>query len=177
MISVKFIATNGDTFDSHARDGDVAVVSFSRREVDGYHLADALDRLLNLSDNPDHVVRFRDQLTFMFEGREADPREIHQIPEAVKFFRALTRAWPYWTHFVEKHGDTAGMVMSMLCDVDVVAVDGAGRVSCSFRDQKQFADTLEGLFAGQNALYEAYGLSATENMATTDAFLAALGVD
>lgn len=173
MSGEKFTRASGDTFDSRARDGDVVVVAFSRREVDAGQIGDALDRLLNLSDNPDNVRRFRDRVSFVFEGRESDPREIHQVPEAVSFFRALTRSWPYWTHFAEKLGDTASLTIALLCDVVVVAT-GAGVTGCSLRDTAQLKTVLQQLFAGQNALYEAHGLSEDENMVTTDAFLAAL---
>lgn len=164
---------DGDTFDAAAAAGDLVVVSFSRREVQFGLVGDALDRLLSLSDNPDNVRRFRDSLTFVFEGLASDSREIHQVPEVVRFFRKLTSKWPYWTHFSEKLGDTVSMVVSLLCDVEVVAT-GAGVTSCILRNPAQLQTALLQLFDGQNALYEANGLSEQENIEMTDAFLAAL---
>ena len=35
-----------------------------------------------------------------------DPRELSEIPEVRTYFRALTDAWPYWWHTIEKVGET-----------------------------------------------------------------------
>ena len=145
---------DGDTFDAAAC--DLVVISFSRREVTTGQVGDGLDRLLSLSDYLLNVQRFRDSLTFVFEGYERDAHELHQVPEAVRFLRALTSRWPCWTHFAEKLGDTVSLVMTLLCDVDVVTT-GAGITSYSLRDPAQLRAVLLHIFDGQNALYEACG--------------------
>jgi len=164
---------DGGTFNAVAAAGDLVVISFSRREVQACQVGDAIDRLLNFSDDSLNVSRFRDSLTFVFEELESDRREIYEVATVVRFFRELTTRWPYWTHFVEKSGDTASMVVTLLCDVDVVATE-AGISSCCLRHPEQLQDVLLQLFDGQNALYEAHDLSGQDNMAMTDAFLSAL---
>ena len=164
--------TDGPGFDAAAADADFVILSLSRREVEAGNISDALDRLLNLSDSATHVHNFEDRLTITIAGYDADPRELHQIPEVVSFFRRLSGHWPYWMHFLEKTGNTVGLVFWLLCDVEVV-VSGAGGVGFNFKSPDALRDMMLSLFAAQNALYEAHGLGEAANEAMTTKVMAA----
>jgi hypothetical protein len=166
------LMTDGPGFDAAAADADFVVLSISRQEVEAGNVSDALDRLLNLSDNATHVRNFEDRLAITIAGYDADPRELHQIPEVVTFFRRLSGYWPYWLHFAEKHGNTIGLVFWLLCDVEVV-VSGAGGVGFNFKSPDALRSAMLSLFAAQNALYEAHGLGEAANKVMTAKVMAA----
>ena len=164
--------TNGRGFDAHAPESDFVVVSLSRREVESGNISDALDRLLNLSDNPNHVQKFQGALSFMFEGWDADPRELQQIPEVVRFFRKLNAHWPYWFHFAETDGPTIGQLFVLLCDVELVGVE-SGAVGCMFSDPKQIGPVMQSLFGAMNSLHTANNIDDYRNADITDRVLKA----
>jgi len=70
---------DGDSFDAAAAAGDLVVISFSQRKVMAGQVGDGLDRGLSLSDNPLNVQRFRDSLTFVFEGYERDAAQLRAV--------------------------------------------------------------------------------------------------
>lgn len=174
----KPLLTDGPGFDAASAEADFIAMVFSRREVESGNISDALDRLLGISDCAEHVRKFKDGLTLIFSGYENDPRELHQIPEAVAFFRKLNSHWPYWLHFVEKDDVTLGLVFWLLCDMEVVSKKG-NLVSCHFKDADDVSRVMQELYMALNALYEANGISERENEAMTErvtnAFLRIVG--
>lgn len=172
---MNWIHANSEGFDSAAQDADQVVLFLSRGEIESGNVSDALDRLLNLSDNADHVRKFEDRLTYTFAGYDDDPREIHQIPEVVTYFRLLTSHWPYWLHFVEKETDSIGRLFWLLCDVEPMPHEGpAGMVSFRIKNINDVGAALHRLFEGTNALYEANGISKAQSEAMTDKVMVAL---
>ena len=166
------VVTNADGFDGAAAACDDVVLILSRDEVEDGNISDALDRLLNFSDNPTHVRQFEDRLTVAFSGYDDDPRELHQIPEVVSFFRRLSNHWPYWLHFAEKEGGAIGMVFWLLCDVEVLR-SSAGMVRFRFKDPEALGTTMMSLFNATNALYEANGIDEERNEHMTEKVMAA----
>ena len=77
--------------------------------------------------------RLRDQMNgfvFGIEGWDADPREIHMIPEVRRFYSALHEAWPYWLYFCNLDVDTLrAMTMCCLPSVNTMQVDGQVQVA------------------------------------------------
>ena len=167
------LLTDGLGFDSVAQDSDYIFLTISRREVESGNVSDALDRLLNLSDNAEHIGRFEDALGLTFSGYDADSRELHQVPEVVAFMRLLSTHWNYWAHFVDKgQTNTVTVLITLLCDVDVVAQE-FGQVGFSFRNPDAVPKVLQSLLDSMNALYEANGIDEEQNMRMTNRFLEA----
>src|SRR3974377_2469922 len=56
------------------------------------------------------------QFLFCIEGYDADPRELHSIPEVRRFYSAFHAAWPYWLYFCNlEEGDQTLRMMVMCC--------------------------------------------------------------
>ncbi len=75
---------------------DLVVYQFSRETVEGgdfRHFLSVYGR-----DKLPAGRRLREMmntLTFVIEGFEDDPREVHSIPEVRRFYAAFREAWPY----------------------------------------------------------------------------------
>lgn len=164
---------DGSDIDKLVPGADFVVVLFSRENVEGGLTGDALDRLMSLSDSPAFVDQLADRLTFMFEGYDDDPRELTQIPECVSFFRAVTKQWPYWFHFLEKTDSSISMAIHLLCDMRVV-LSRNGMTGSHFVTPAQFPAVAMRLFDGMNALYDAHGISEEDNEAMSAKVNAAL---
>ncbi len=66
-----------------------------------------------------------DSLMFGIEGWDNDPREIHTIPEILRFYSAFHDAWPYWLYFCNLDVDTLrAMTMCCLPSTNTMQVDG-----------------------------------------------------
>lgn len=155
---MKFILTNADGFQSAAAAGvSLVVVSFSEREVATGQIGDALDRLLHLTDDPFQSERFAGAVLVQFEGYAGDTREVFEIPEVVRFFRALTAEWAAWYHFLlrEPGLQQFPMLFALLCDVEVLRV-GSG-IATRFRDPAQVAAVEHRLERATHALYAHHG--------------------
>lgn len=147
--------TDGTNFDEHAHLGDFIVIQFSRKEVEKGLIGDALDRLRLISDDREKFCRFENSVVFIFGGYDQDPREVHEIPEVVHFFRTLTDQWPYWLHFIQrdiKEHDNLALVLRLLNDCEKVSV-AAGRCGIRFINMNSVADSIDRLFEGMVTLY------------------------
>lgn len=164
---------DGEQLHEAAKTADFLVMEFSRPVVASGLIGDALDRLLQLSDSAEHVRRFGSSMTFVFLGYDHDPRELYEIPECRAFFQQLTREWPYWLHFLEKDADSIGLVLRLLCQVDV-SRRSPHCIDAHFRQPDELGPVLLRLFNGMNDLYDVHGLSEAENLAMTARINAAL---
>ncbi len=72
-----------------------------RKDVEAGNINRAYGVLEDLSASTAHALRFRRSLVFMFEGYEAEPRELYEVPEIRAYFNDLAVAWPYWAWFVD----------------------------------------------------------------------------
>lgn len=169
----KTLIGDGSDIDQQERGAGLVVILFSRANVEGGLTGDALVRLMSLSDSLSFVGALADKLTFKFEGFDNASREISQIPECISFFRALTKQWPYWFHFLEKNDTSISMVFHLLCDMALVQTK-RGMVGNHFVNPEWFAVVAMRLFEGMNSLYETHGISKADNEAMTAKVNAAL---
>lgn len=158
---------DGDQMQQAAKEADFLVMEFSRREVTSGLIGDALDRLLTLSDSPEHVRRFANGLTFVFQGFDQDPREIYEIPECRAYIQQLTRQWPYWFHFLERAGPSFSSLLCMLCEVKVSG-RSKSNIATSFMNAEEVGCVVMRLFDGMNLLYEQHEFTDAENIAMTE---------
>ena len=171
--TMEIIFSDPDGFYRHARDADVAVLLFTRNEVECARVGNAVERLMLLSDDADQVQRFAGRMALMFEGYDADPRSLVEIPACVQFFRALDQQWSYWLHFLIPRPDVLNLALLMLVDVEPRMLD-VDRRAFEIKDAMQLQKTLERLFASMNVLHRNFGISETVNRAITDAVTASL---
>lgn len=127
-------------------------MQLSRREIESGLIGDAVDRLMTLSDSKEHTLLFADSLLVYMDGYDDDPRELFEIPQAVSFFRAVTREWPYWLHFCLKRPDALGVILNLLVDVRIEART-AQRVGICTVAPDGYQTEMQNLFHGMNLLY------------------------
>lgn len=169
---INAVYTDADGFDAVVGAGDLVIVSIGRREVAEGLVGTVVERLMLLSDSKENAVKFCGRLTFTFDGWENDPREIYQIPEIVSYFRTITRQWPFWLHFLEKHGDSIGLTVMLLNEAKPVFAKGGHRVAAI--DPQALRATLLKLFDGMNILYDNLGLNEDLNRKVTEEVIAAI---
>ena len=113
--------------------GDIIFYQFSRSKVErcdfshflGLYAPDKLPSGRRLGE-------MMNVMMFGIEGWDADPREVHSIPEIRRFYTAFHEAWPYWLYFCNL--ETESLMMMVLCrlpSMAAVKVDGSPTVSVS----------------------------------------------
>lgn len=131
----------------------LVVLTISRESVMAGDIASVLDTLGAFSASREAALHWEGTLTLMFEGWEDDRRELSAIPEVRAYFRALTDAWPYWWHYIEKVGETFAMVLCLLCRGEAVPSQ-SGLVGWRFTDLNEVDHQIIELFMGMNQLYD-----------------------
>ena len=137
-----------ESFPHLSEDQQIAIVMFSEKEVKAGLTGDALARLMNLTDDKTMFERYADGVYFVFDGYDADPRELFEVPEVRRFMRALAEQWGGWFHFMvkETHLQQFSLLMTLLCDVEVIRSQGA--IQTAIKDEAQFQQVLERLVQG-----------------------------
>ncbi len=76
-------------------------------------------------------------LTFMIEGFDSDPRELHSIPEVRRFYAAFRKAWPYWLFFCNLDSEELRM-MTLCClpSIAALSVDQQSKVVVEYDRQE-----------------------------------------
>jgi hypothetical protein len=165
---------DADGFDRHAGEAEFAILQFSREEVAAQRIGSAVERLMLFSDDAKHVRHFAGRMAFAFAGYDEDSRPVVQIPECVRYFRAVDRQWNYWLHFLRPDPEVLNLAMLLLLDVEAVAA-GAGRIGYALREPKQLPRLLERWFRAMNVLHDAFGVPPSHNETMSAAVLAAIG--
>ena len=137
---------------SPAKD-ELLVIAITHESVIACDIESLLKQLSQLVKSQEAATELEGRVTFYFQGWDADPREIAEIPEIRVYFQTLTEAWPYWLHFIEKVGDTFGHVLRLLCRGHVERAS-SGMVGWRFEDLEELNREVMRLFTGMNRLYE-----------------------
>ncbi|CAM3421851.1 hypothetical protein [Paracidovorax anthurii] len=167
--------TDGSGFDQQVQEADFAVIVISREDVEAPRVDGTAQRLTAFSDDPIRVHRFAGRMLVQVNGYDGDPRPLVQIPECVRFFRALDARWGYWLHFLLPEPDVLKLILLMLVDVEPQPGEG-GQVGYALRHPAQLVPVLRRLFHAMNALHDTFGVPSAHNEAMTAAALAALGL-
>lgn len=146
--------------------GKVAIV-VSRQEVEACASGRVVAALMALMDSPERVRQFKDALWISFDGYDADPRELWEVPEVVRYFAAVHASWPHWCHFLTKDPAGFSLVLTLLLQRPALESAAGPRLPLVAN-----TDALKGLlmdlFEPMNALYATFGCSVAENKAMTD---------
>ncbi len=149
-----------------------AVCMFSREDVERGLIGQAVDRLMQMSDDDDLSRRMEGAVFLVFEGFDAEPRELYHIESCVRFFRAVTQEWPYWFHFLERERGSLSVAMRMLVDVaHVPDEDGVARAQIV---AERLDAVLLQMFEAMSGLQERLDLDDTHTLQSTEAVLKAL---
>jgi hypothetical protein len=138
---------------------NLVVYQFSRSKVERGDFSHFLDIYA-----PEKLPRGRrlremmNSMTFMIEGFDADPREIHSIPEIRSFYASFCQAWPYWLYFCNL--DSEEFQMMVLCCLPSIAalkVDARANVAVEY-DRGELMEFLWANFPPMNAMCERGGM-------------------
>jgi hypothetical protein len=104
---------------------DLVVYQFSRSKVEAGDFSHFLS-VYGREELPTgrKLREMMNTLTFVIEGFDADPREVHTIPEIRRFYAAFREAWPYWLYFCNLDTDELRtMVLCCLPSISALKVD------------------------------------------------------
>lgn len=102
----------------------VLVVLTTRREIEECNLGSAIERLLELSDNPQHARDFCGAVAWVVDGFNDDHRELYQIPEVRRYFQGIHASWPHWGYFGSDELGELSQFLTYLCSVEVIQGPG-----------------------------------------------------
>ena len=153
-------------------ESNAAVCVFTREEIQCGLIGQAVDRLMQISDDDDLSRRLEASVFLVVDGYEADSRELYEIPECIRFFRALTQEWPYWFHFLER--ENGSLVIAMRLLVDVEGVRRANSLERAAIIAEGLDAVLMQLFTGLNGFQERIGLDEAHTEQATHAILKSL---
>jgi hypothetical protein len=96
---------------------DLVVLVIERAEVESLCVGSAVDRLMTLSDSRAYTERLAGRLVILFDGYEADPRELHDIEPVVRYAQQLHEAWGFMAAFASTEFETMSLFMALLTAV------------------------------------------------------------
>jgi hypothetical protein len=124
----------------------------SRAEVETRNIASALERLHVMTDDTDSILRYREALLFQAGGYDSDPREIAEIPEVRAYFKKLIQVWPHWLWYLCQGNGGIGLLLTLLCKVQVIRGDGSD-FGVEFQDKQELAGVVADLLHRGNNLF------------------------
>ena len=134
-------------------DADLIFYQFSRDKVERGEFSHFLS-LYALDKLPTgrRLRLLMNSMVFCIQGWDDDPREIHDIPEIRRFYRAFHEAWPYWLFFCNHDVDTLRtMVMCCMDSIVSLKVDGQPQVGVE-HDRLELLHFLSHDFAPMNLI-------------------------
>jgi hypothetical protein len=172
-VTVEIIVSDADGFDRYAGSADLAVVLFTRAEIEAAAVGSAVERLMLFSDVEENVRKYEGRVALMFEGYDSDTRSLVEIPECVAFFRAVDREWSYWLHFLVARPDALNLAFLLLADVRPLSLN-SDRRTFAVNDPDQLTNLFALLFNSMNTLHTNYGVPDLANRRRTEIVLRSL---
>lgn len=161
-------------FRPNAKDPELVVLEIGRTHVERNDLQTWVEVLSRLTESGPMAAAYEGMLSVAITGYEDDPRELYEIPEVLRYIRALTEAWPYWFHFCERPMRSLELVFMTHIDLVRVKTIGQHKIGVSVVSERQFSQAMMRLFNGLNSLYEEHGWPDARNEAASEQVNAAL---
>jgi len=138
------------------------VLAISRRQVESNDLQSVVSKLKVLMATREDCWRYRNQMTLVVEGYDADPRELIDIPEVREFLRDFAKTWPYWTYFFNQVDESILLLQACVCGTEF---PGSGQV---VMDAEQLGEFMMDGFDGMNQLFEKFDFPDQDLIQMTD---------
>jgi hypothetical protein len=148
------------------RDEDVVNFVISRSEVDTWQVEDVVRQLNELSSTPKATRRYQDSIVVKFAGYDSDRRQLHHIPEVVRFMWTVSSNWPYFFHYLHKSSDAFKPVLLLLLTKEVPTEEGPTLQTAG--DPEHMEHVFNALFEGMNTLYKTHGFPDSLNRTMTN---------
>lgn len=150
-MEIRFTDASG--FDAHGGTADLAVIAFTRAEVEASSVASAVERLLLFSDRGNYVRQFAGRVVLMFSGYDHDPRALPEVPECVRFIRDDDKHWSYWLHFLAPDPEVLRLPLMLRVDVQA-CIRRNQQVGYRLKEPAQLAPVLDRWFTAMNVLHD-----------------------
>ena len=118
------VLATGPDVARHALQAGALVLAVSREEIERGTVGDAVDRLMQLSDDPDVARHAQGRLALWVSGYDHDARELGQIPEVCAFFREIDAHWGHWLHFLDETSGQLPLLLTLLVPMFPLPSDG-----------------------------------------------------
>lgn len=110
------------------------LLEIARDNIEAGRVSSAL--VYALTDSREHLLAYHESISFSISGYDHDPRELPEIPEVRRFMSQLAQEWPHWIWFLLRGAGSIPLLMSLLCDVDVIRnPDNPEQYGTEFRSQ------------------------------------------
>lgn len=142
------------------RVSDLFVYQFSRDRVEAGDFSHFLGSYgLDALPKGRPLAALMNAFTFVVDGYNDHPDELHSIPAVRAFYGTFHRAWPYWLYFCNL--DNEGLRMMVLCCLKTLsAVKVAGSAACRVSFEPiELIRFLGADFPPMNEISERAGLS------------------
>lgn len=145
--------------------GTDVIVIVKKEDVLKNDISAVYNKLCVFSESREMAMNYANMMSIIFDGWETDQREIYQIDEIRTYMRELTKAWPFWFHFINKADHNLLVIMESLMRIKKT-IHTQGIVRAVLADG-ELSRVLGDLFGGMNWLYDKLGFTEAENSAMT----------
>jgi hypothetical protein len=101
----------------------VAIVTVPRERIETGDTAPVLASLERLIASREALEASNGTISLLVNGYDADPRELHLIPEVRRYFQALDEQFPFWFHVCTRIEHSLRMLLTMLVELTPVALE------------------------------------------------------
>lgn len=150
----------------------LVICQITRQSVEQCDIQPALSMLDPFTSNAARVRGHVGSLALVFDGYDADERELVEIPEVCRYAERLCSAWPYWAAFAERL-QTVPLLMA-LCSPSTALAGADGVFTTAVRDERALLSFIEQQCAGLESLCDRQGIEEAFCRATKDDFIAAI---
>lgn len=112
-----------------------------RHDVEANNLENWLPVLYSLL-TPQTARRFQDEVSFLIDAYNDDPRELYVVPQVRAFMHTLDQQFPYWFFFLPKHMGNLKFITLALCDLETIVRGGAVAEQNSFEHFLEFHNAM-----------------------------------
>ncbi len=173
MVNNSFVELSSPRFDAAQTKADLVRVRITLADVSSGRVGPVVDQLMQLSDTPQGVLRWKDKLIIGIDKSLTETRDASEIPELVCYFRQLTLQWPFWSHFVEKECGTMGAVLRLLIGTERLGRSG-GQAGHLLTDADEVRAKSKWLYEQMKFLYRCHCLPETQDIETAKAITRAV---
>jgi len=173
MANNSFVELSNASFHAAHTKADLVRVRITCADIASGHVGRLVDQLMQLSDTVEGALRWKDKLIIGIEKSPHESRDVSQIPEAVRYFRRLTKQWPFWSHFAEKECGTMGAVLRLLIGTECLR-KGAENEGVMLTNADAVRYQSKWLFDQMQHLYHCHGLPEAQAIDTAQAMALAV---
>ena len=138
----------------------------SRPQVEAGGIQEPMIFLRHIVSNVDVAVEFMGRVSLIIDGYNHDARELFEIPEVRRYFKALDDQWDYWFFFLSQADDSIKILESCLCEtIEVIP----GVVSLDLDQMNRY---LTRHFTALNRLCDTLDIPEAQNQDITEGIIA-----